>query len=64
MRVEEGDRIKFTYTDAKSVTENWEGKVTRADPGKDYFKVATGDAFSRTFRYDRVEGDIEVLTTA
>lgn len=64
MRVHEGERIKFKYTDAQDVTAAWEGKVTRANPDKEFFKLATGEPFPRTFRYDRVEGEIEVLTPA
>lgn len=64
MRVEVGSKIEFTYTDKSGTTELWKGRVTRAEPGKEFFKVNTGDPFPRTFRYDRVEGEINVLTHA
>lgn len=62
MRVHKGERIEFTYTDNEGTTDHWTGKVTTAAEDKEWFRMATGEPFPRTFRYDRVEGEIHVLS--
>ena len=64
MQVHAGDEIRFKYTDAQGVTEDWEGKVTKAGEGAVWFRMATGDAFPRNFRYQRIVGEIEFLVHA
>jgi len=64
MQVHEGERIEFTYTDVQGITQTWAGKVTRAEEGKDWFRMATGEPFPRSFRYERIEGDIRVVAQA
>jgi hypothetical protein len=64
MQVHEGERVKFTYTDVQGNTEHWEGTVTTAKEGGDWFRMATGEPHPRTFRYERVQGEIKVLAPA
>lgn len=64
MQVHVDDEIRFKYTDAQGVTDDWEGKVTKAEEGADWFRMATGEAFPRSFRYERIVGGIKFLAHA
>ena len=53
-----GSYVEFPYTDAQGEHRVWRGKVHK-DKGS-HFTLETEEGY-RTFRSDRVEGDIEEL---
>jgi hypothetical protein len=58
MNLETGKTVEFSYTDAEGETRAWTGEVRRVKD--DHFRLDTREG-PRSFRFDRVEGEIKVL---
>lgn len=56
MQPEPGRRVRFLYTDAQGEHRTWRGEVRKV---RDFtFSLETEEGY-RTFRFDRVDGEIE-----
>lgn len=58
MQLEIGTSVEFSYTDAKDETRSWSGEVRSVKDG--HFRLDTEEG-PRSFRFDRIVGEVRVL---